>query len=281
VCLYLLYADLGRAQRAAEICRSDPDIIVGHDFSGTTLDVLLHRMRDLKVQTWAHIGRFKRDTKDGIKLRQMFNTEYLTGRMLCDLSSEGSKVLRAKAEARWRAEPGTQSMITSVTWSLTEMCLTHLKVDREEIDPEDTANYFDATVETPDHLVRFVRHCEADAYFQMALAHKVQLLPLTRQLTNLAGNSWYASIGSDVDVSSDARRTGTRPCKAVVPSATSTSSCTASTRRSTSAPTSSTASNATPPRSAQPRRLLAARATRAAKPRAARRRPRRTSTRAV
>lgn len=81
-------------------------------------------------------------------------------------------------------------MITSVTWSLTEMCLTHLKVDREEIDPEDTANYFDATSGTPDHLVRFVRHCEADAYFQMALTHKVQLLPLTRTLTNLAGNSW-------------------------------------------------------------------------------------------
>lgn len=83
----------GVAKRnTAEICRCDPDIIVGHDFSGTTLDVLLHRLRDLKVQTWAHVGRMKRDPKEGIKLRQMYNTEYLTGRLLCDLSSDGSKV---------------------------------------------------------------------------------------------------------------------------------------------------------------------------------------------
>lgn len=31
-----------------------------------------------------------------------------------------------------------------------------------------------------------------DAHYQMAIADKVQILPLTKQLTNLAGNSWYA-----------------------------------------------------------------------------------------
>ena len=85
-------------------------------------------------------------------------------------------------------------MISSTTWSLTEMCKTHLKSDRQDIDPDDTASYFDGSVTSPERLLTFVRHCELDAHYQMALASKVQILPLTRQLTNLAGNSWYAIV---------------------------------------------------------------------------------------
>jgi hypothetical protein len=92
--------------------------------------------------------------------------------------------------------PSTQSIIDSTTWSLTEMCGTHLKIEREDIDPEDTAKFFDNVHSTAAQLLHFVMHCEADCYFQMAIAFKVQALPLTRQLTNLAGNSWYASFRS-------------------------------------------------------------------------------------
>lgn len=90
-------------------------------------------------------------------------------------------------------------MISSTTWSLTEMCKTHLNSDRQDIDPDDTASYFDGSVSHPDRLLTFVRHCELDAHYQMALAAKVQMLPLTRQLTNLAGNSWYVQ-GSSVEI---------------------------------------------------------------------------------
>lgn len=85
-----------------------------------------------------------------------------------------------------------QSMVASTTWSLTEMCKTHLKSDREDIDPDDTASYLDGTLDTPDRFMTFVRHGELDAHYFMAIAAKVQMLPLTKQLTNLAGNSWYA-----------------------------------------------------------------------------------------
>lgn len=85
-------------------------------------------------------------------------------------------------------------MISSTTWSLTEMCSSHLKVERVDVDPDDTADYFDATAAKPDRLMDFVRHCEADSFFQMAIANKVQILPLTKQLTNLAGNSWNRTL---------------------------------------------------------------------------------------
>jgi hypothetical protein len=88
-------------------------------------------------------------------------------------------------------------MISSTTWSMTEMCRTHLKSERQDIDPDntDTASYFDGSVGTISCSRLFVnRHCELDAHYQMAIASKVQILPLTRQLMNLAGNSWFVGL---------------------------------------------------------------------------------------
>ncbi|KAF9469285.1 DNA polymerase alpha catalytic subunit [Collybia nuda] len=158
------------------IYKADPDVILGHEFLGVSLDVLLHRMRDLKVDHWSRLGRFRRSRWPNIG-KQGSNLKFLNGRMLCDLASDGAK-----------------SMIASTTWSLTEMCKTHLNSERQDIDPDDTASYLDGSLSTPDRLLTFVRHCELDAHYQMAIAAKVQMLPLTKQLTNLAGNSWNKTL---------------------------------------------------------------------------------------
>ena len=71
------------------------------------------------------------------------------------------------------------------------MCKTHLNAERQDIEPDETAGYFDGSVSSPDRLLNFVKHCELDAHYQMAIASRVQMLPLTKQLTNLAGNAWY------------------------------------------------------------------------------------------
>ena len=47
---------------------------------------------------------------------------------------------------------------------------------------------------TRDGLMNYVRHCEADTYYIAAIALKVQVLPLTKVLTNLAGNSWARTL---------------------------------------------------------------------------------------
>ncbi|KAL7342525.1 hypothetical protein BJY59DRAFT_689579, partial [Rhodotorula toruloides] len=122
------------------ISRNDPDVIVGHDFGQLDLDVLLNRL----CEKWP-------------QLRSGWNTGLLAGRLLFDLTSDGSK-----------------SLIDSTTWSLTEMCETHLGIAREDIDPEDTAKFFDNVHSTAAHLKHFVLQCEADTYFQMAVAAKAE-----------------------------------------------------------------------------------------------------------
>lgn len=43
-------------------------------------------------------------------------------------------------------------------------------------------------------LMNYISHCEADTYFCAALVLKLQMLPLTKVLTNLAGNSWARTL---------------------------------------------------------------------------------------
>jgi DNA polymerase alpha subunit A len=159
----------------AQIQRLDPDIILTHDFAATDLDVLLARMRELKADHWSKIGRLRRPLWP--KLRNGWNLGLMKGRLCCDLGSDVGK-----------------SMITSTTWSLTEMVGTHLKIQREDIDPDDVPSYFDAAAPNPKQLLTFLQHCEVDTFFQMSIAHKVQILPLTKQLTNLAGNTWARTL---------------------------------------------------------------------------------------
>jgi len=72
------------------IQKSDPDVIVGHEFLGVSLDVLLGRMKDLNADHWSRIGRFRR-AKMNLG-RPGTNLKLLYGRLVCDLASDGAKV---------------------------------------------------------------------------------------------------------------------------------------------------------------------------------------------
>ena len=73
------------------IFKADPDVIVGHEFLSVSLDVLLHRMRELKVDHWSRLGRFRRSKWPSIG-RQGTNMKFLNGRLVCDLAGESAKV---------------------------------------------------------------------------------------------------------------------------------------------------------------------------------------------
>ena len=79
------------------------------------------------------------------------------------------------------------------SWSLAEMCELVLGKGfvRRDIDNETALRTWASSREG---LMNYLRHCETDTFFIAAIAMKVQMLPLTKVLTNLAGNSWARTL---------------------------------------------------------------------------------------
>ncbi|OAL49430.1 hypothetical protein IQ07DRAFT_54889 [Pyrenochaeta sp. DS3sAY3a] len=159
--------------------RHDPDVLVGHRLDDVDYSVLLNRLREKKTPGWHRIGRLKRNDwpkNMGKGGGSVFAEKQLaSGRLLCDLANDLGKSLMTKCQS----------------WSLEEMCQLVLNKRREELDNEAALKTWATTKEG---LLNYVKHCQADAYFIAAISMKVQMLPLTKVLTNLAGNSWARTL---------------------------------------------------------------------------------------
>ncbi|KAL8785404.1 MAG: hypothetical protein Q9195_008664 [Heterodermia aff. obscurata] len=169
------------SQFLALLERVDPDVLMGHQLQEVDYPVLLSRMRERKTPGWHRIGRMRRSEwpKNISKGGSSFFAErqLVSGRLLCDVANDMGKSLMTKCQS----------------WSLAEMCSLYLGEGnpRREIDNEEALRTW-AT--TRDGLLNYVNHCEADTYFIAAIALQVQMLPLTKVLTNLAGNSWARTL---------------------------------------------------------------------------------------
>jgi DNA polymerase alpha subunit A len=165
----------------AELERIDPDVLMGHRLEDLDYSILLSRMRELKTPGWHRIGRLRRNDwpKNFGKGGGSFYSErqLVAGRLLCDLANDMGKSLMTKCQS----------------WSLAEMCELVLGQGnvRREIDNEQALKTWATTREG---LMNYLKHCEADTYYIAAIALRVQMLPLTKQLTNLAGNSWARTL---------------------------------------------------------------------------------------
>ncbi|KAK5129451.1 hypothetical protein LTR08_003244 [Meristemomyces frigidus] len=164
----------------AIIQRYDPDALLGHKLDDVDLNVLITRMRDRKTPGWHRIGRLKRGEwpkNVGKGGGSFFAERHLAaGRLLCDLANDMGKSI----------------MTACQSWSLDEMVKLYLGGNnlRRDIDNEKAL----AMATTREGLMNYVRLCEADTYFIAAIAMKRQLLPLSKVLTNLAGNSWARTL---------------------------------------------------------------------------------------
>lgn len=73
------------------------------------------------------------------------------------------------------------------------MCEIYLPQDdtRQDLDFEAALRTWATTKEG---LMNFVNHCDTDTYFIAALVLRLQMLSLTKVLTNIAGNSWARTL---------------------------------------------------------------------------------------
>jgi DNA polymerase alpha subunit A len=162
----------------AKLQLSDPDVLMGHSLDNLDWPVLLHRMKEKKTPNWSRVGRLKRTgwPNTGKFAGSFFVERQLaSGRLLCDLANDLGKSLMTKCQS----------------WSLTEMCDLILGKKRQELDNEDALKSW---AKTNKGFLDYLIHCEVDTYFIAAVALKIQMLPLTKQLTNLAGNSWARTL---------------------------------------------------------------------------------------
>jgi DNA polymerase alpha subunit A len=165
----------------AQVALVDPDVILGHQLEGVDYSILLNRLYEKKTHQWSRLGRLRRSawpSSIGKVGGNVFaERQVMAGRLLCDLANEAGKSVMFKCQS----------------WSLTEMCSLYLTGDnrRRDVDNEVALKTWAASKEG---LMDYVSHVETDTYFISALALGTQILPLTKILTNLAGNSWARTL---------------------------------------------------------------------------------------
>ncbi len=157
----------------------DPDVLVGHHAWGHDIQVLLTRCVEHKVRMWSKFGRNRRTD---LPNKSHFSTgkdwaiaEAISGRLLCDTYLSA------------------QEHLSETTYSLTNLAKTQLKANRQEIEPMDTPQYFHKS----ETIVALAKHTLNDAQLVQRLMFKLQILPLTKQLTNIAGNLWSQTMKSN------------------------------------------------------------------------------------
>lgn len=176
----------------AKIHRVDPDIIIGHNFLAFDLDVLLHRLQAGNVNTWAMLGRLRRKYwpklqggPGGMGESTWAEKGVLSGRLVCDTYLAAHEYLREK-DYGLRALAESQKLVDNLP--------AHASGSTEHITLEnniDTIRYYLAKQDAYEVLVS---HLELDSYLALLLSFKLTMIPLTLELTAVAGNLWSKTL---------------------------------------------------------------------------------------
>ena len=81
-------------------------------------------------------------------------------------------------------------MLRETTYTLTHLCKVELGEERKEFDPDFIKIFY----RDSGTIKELIDHTTKDAYFTISLVFKLNVIPLTKQLTNIAGNLWFRSL---------------------------------------------------------------------------------------
>ena len=167
----------------AQIGEYDPDVLVSHSLTSFDMDLLLHRLQHHKCTMFSKLGRLHKtklprlksgDGAGGSGETSLYAMREATaGRLLCDTYTAASEFLRSQKN-----------------YKLTTLASSQLDVKRREYSQAtivDMLTNIGTLKELSDHMLN-------DAFITLQLVAKLDVLPLTRQLTELGGNLWSRSL---------------------------------------------------------------------------------------
>ncbi|KAM3129224.1 hypothetical protein pb186bvf_018699 [Paramecium bursaria] len=151
--------------------RIDPDMIVGHDLNQRIMAQLFNRFNRYSLNSWNRMARLQRIKR--LPKQQFPAMRVMTiGRLMVDIYTQAKELVK------------------SDDYSLKFLTQKYLNIQQFEVESDVAFKYF----QTVENISHFVHYDQQDALYTLQIMQKLQIVSLTKQLTNICGNTWTRSL---------------------------------------------------------------------------------------